>query len=166
MTENENMQRLLDDIGSEKYQEMHQSMYQLDCLGCLIFRANRLMVNLLSKRFKSAGYNITVEQFQILLHLWEEDGILQSDLAASIRKDKAGLARTLDIMERKYNLIVRITPDNDHRQKRVHLTNMGKELKDILIPHAVYQHLDYLDILGEEKIETVRHSLMQLLEEL
>jgi DNA-binding MarR family transcriptional regulator len=159
------MNHLLDEIGQEKYYELYKKMYDLESLGCLIFRVNRLMVNLLSRRFKEASHNITVEQFQILLHLWERDGLLQSDLVVCTQKDKASLARTLDIMERK-NLIVRIIADTDRRQKRVYLTNKGKKLKDVLAPQAIGQHMEYLAILGEDNAEIIRGILKQLIEKL
>lgn len=166
LNEIQQMHHLIDEIGTEKYDEFYKSMYDLECLGCLVFRANRLMVNQLRRRFKQAGHDITVEQFQILLHLWEEDGLSQTDLVTCIKKDKAGLARTLDIMERKMNLILRITSDTDRRQRRVYLTNKGKELKDILAPLAIRQHLKYLSILGEDKVETAQEILKQLVRKL
>jgi DNA-binding MarR family transcriptional regulator len=159
----EYMQNLLDEIGHEKYYELYKEMYDLESLGCLIFRVNRLMVNLLNRRFKEAGHDITIEQFQVLLHLWEHDGLLQSDLAECTQKDKASLARTLDIMERK-NLIIRIIADSDRRQKQVYLTNKGKTLKDVLLPQAIGQHMEYFEIIGEDNAEITRGILKQLIE--
>jgi DNA-binding MarR family transcriptional regulator len=157
------MQNLLKEIGQKKYYDLYKKMYDLESLGCLIFRVNRLMVNLLGRRFKDAGHDITVEQFQILLHLWEQDGLLQSGLAMCTQKDKASLARTLDIMERK-NLIVRIIADSDRRQKRVHLTNKAKKLKEVLVPQAIGLHMEYFSVLGEDNAETIRGALKQLIQ--
>lgn len=166
MIRRNHMNELLDEIGAEEYERIYKALYDLECLGCLIYRADRIMVNRLNRAFQEAGFNITLEQFRVLLHMWEEDGQLQSHLVEQLGKDKGGMARTLDIMEKKHNLIVRISSKADKRQRRVYLSNKGKELKSTLAPIAVRENLEYFDMIGPENVEIARRILKQLLEKL
>ena len=71
----------------------------------------------------------------ILADLWEKDGVIQKDLAISIVKDKATIARALDLMERK-NIIVRIKGELDKRNKKIFLTHKGHALQKKIMTHA------------------------------
>jgi len=106
----------------------------LNPLGLLLFQASRSTINRLNRNFASAGYEITIEQWKILKMLWDKDGLSQKELAEGTWKDKASLARTLDIME-KQNYVVRINDQTDKRQKLIYLTTKAKfsqkELKTI-----------------------------------
>jgi DNA-binding MarR family transcriptional regulator len=153
---------IIDEIGVEGYDAIYQDMYDIDCFGCLMYRANRIMANRLNRAFRKTGNNITLEQFRVFLYLWEGNGVLQSELVNKTGKDKASVARTLDVME-KQNLIVRTSTDSDQRQRRIILTNKGKELKDILVPVAIRSNLDYISMIGKEKMDAVRSVLRELL---
>jgi DNA-binding MarR family transcriptional regulator len=156
------MRKLLDEIGPEEYNTIYNDMYLLDCLACLIFRSNRIITNRLNREFHKTGNQITVEQFRIFLYLWENNGILQSELVNLSGKDKAGIARTLDVMERQ-DLIVRTSIESDQRQKRILLTNKGKKLKDVLAPVAVRANMDCISMVGRDKSEVARNILRELI---
>jgi DNA-binding MarR family transcriptional regulator len=151
-------------MGRERFDEIYKQMYGLDCFGCVVHRIDRLIISRLNEKLRSTGSKITHKQFQILLCLWENDGLLQAELARMAEKDKASLARMLDIMENKENLVVRATSGSDHRQKRVFLTNKGKELQDILTPAAIELNLEIASMFDAQKMNAIRNELKQLID--
>ncbi len=80
-------------------------------------------------------YNITAEQWAVLNRLWEEDGVTQKDLADKTGKDQPNTGRILGKLENK-GLVKRISDLQDQRVVLVYLTDMGRDLKEKLIPLA------------------------------
>ncbi|MFL0249515.1 MarR family winged helix-turn-helix transcriptional regulator [Clostridium neuense] len=100
-------------------------------IGMYMNYINRKVLRFLSLNLKK--YNITTEQWSVLLHLVEEDGINQKQLAKKVDKDQATLVRILDILEQK-ELIVRKKSPDDRRSFLVHSTLKGKQLKNEVYP--------------------------------
>jgi DNA-binding MarR family transcriptional regulator len=83
----------------------------------------------LSELLEQAQTGITADQFRLLTHLWKEDGITQQQLAYLLKRDKAGVTRMVDILE-KQHLVTRIANKQDRRANLVYLTKTGKELEN------------------------------------
>ena len=83
----------------------------------------------LSLNFRQNGIDITPEQWTLLLFLWENDGVTQQELCYATFKDKPGMTRLIDNMERQH-LVVRISDKRDRRTNLIHLTKTGKELEE------------------------------------
>lgn len=98
-------------------------------LGFLTNRVGRLMGIHLKNRLGKEEFDMPSHCLGILAELWEQDGIIQQDLAISIVKDKATIARALELMEKK-NIIVRIKDEKDKRNKKIFLTHKGNQLQD------------------------------------
>lgn len=81
---------------------------------------------------------ITYPQYIALLILWEQDGILVSDIAKKLEID-AGTATPLIQRLEKLELVNRIRCDDDERRVRVFLTEKGKSYyeKALQIPHGL-----------------------------
>ncbi|HSA07257.1 MAG TPA: MarR family transcriptional regulator [Candidatus Gastranaerophilales bacterium] len=101
----------------------------------IISKTVQVIKNSLYKNFKENGYNITPEQWSLLVKLYDEDGIYQKQLGDYLFKDKPTITRILDIIEDK-NFIIRIPDDKDRRKTKVYLTQDGKNLVKDLIPVA------------------------------
>jgi DNA-binding MarR family transcriptional regulator len=73
-------------------------------------------------------HNIDLTKVQLILLkiLYANDGQPQNDLALLTNRDKASLARLLDVVERK-GLVVRVPSKEDRRIKLVHITKKGME---------------------------------------
>lgn len=106
--------------------ELHHSS-----MGFLIGQTHRKMVNILTARFKE--YDITTEQFSVLVRLHEEDGISQKEIAARTVKDQPTTARILDNLIRK-ELVRKETSATDRRAFLVYLTPLGRERLSVLLP--------------------------------
>lgn len=78
-------------------------------------------------------YDITTEQWAVLLKLVEKEGINQKLLSKEVEKDQATLTRILDILERK-SLIIRKKSPEDRRAFLIYTTDKGKELKEEVYP--------------------------------
>ncbi|MBL8116621.1 MAG: MarR family transcriptional regulator, partial [Anaerolineae bacterium] len=64
-------------------------------LGFLTNRLANLLKADLERGFAARGLNITAEQWLILGRLYEEDGLVQNELAKRTSKDKTNIARIL-----------------------------------------------------------------------
>lgn len=98
----------------------------------IIDRTARALEKRLQNIFLRAGHNITVEQWMVMLLLWQQNGQVQQQIADAIAKDKATVTRLINGLEKR-NLIVRVPDKNDRRQKHIFLTNLGKQLEEDLI---------------------------------
>jgi DNA-binding MarR family transcriptional regulator len=103
-----------------------------ETLGVLMDRASRALHHKMQQRLASKGYEITVEQWMVLLLLWEKDGQFQQQLANSIEKNKGTISPQIGRLENR-NLVLRVPDKKDRRQNLVYLTNKGKELKEDLL---------------------------------
>ena len=93
--------------------------------GMVIGGVYRAMLRRLGRRFVSAGYNVTPEQWSILLHLWRADGPSQQTLADLTDRDKPTIARMVDVLEKR-GLVSRASHQSDGRVKQVFLTEAGQ----------------------------------------
>ncbi len=83
----------------------------------------------LQRNFSAAGISITPEQWTVMLHLAERDGVTQQQLCNAVYKDKPSMTRLIDAMERA-DLVERRPDPHDRRANTVHLTVHGHEVKE------------------------------------
>lgn len=102
-------------------------------LGFTIYRTALHMKSALQRTFKRQGYDITTEQWSILLSLWERDGLTQQEIADKTYKDKANITRFIGDLERAGYLARKPDPA-DGRKYAVYLTPRGRELRGELMP--------------------------------
>ena len=102
-------------------------------LVMLLDKSTRSLGTNLQRIFKMYGFDITVEQWMILLVLWKQNGQTQQEIANIIGKDKGTISPQLDGLEKR-DLIMRFQDKNDKRRNVVCLTQKGKVLEDDLIP--------------------------------
>lgn len=95
--------------------------------GVMSGRASSAINRKIYKRFNAEGFSITPEQWMVLQYLSLKDGISQKQLSEITFKDKTGITRMLDILERN-KLIGRQLDPKDKRTNRVFLTAAGFEL--------------------------------------
>jgi DNA-binding MarR family transcriptional regulator len=104
-----------------------------DSLGFIIYRTALALKSALQRSFKEHGYEITGEQWAIIRHLWQADGLSQREIAEQTAKDKPNITRMLDALEKK-RLIFRQPDPRDRRKYCIYLTKEGRQLHDRLIP--------------------------------
>lgn len=103
--------------------------------GMLLGSAYRALLRRLGRRFTSAGFDITPEQWSVLLHLWREEGPSQQTLADLTDRDKPTITRMIDAMEKR-GLVTRVGHRADGRVKQIFLTEAGHAAKAGLASHG------------------------------
>ncbi|MCP4131029.1 MAG: MarR family transcriptional regulator [bacterium] len=98
-------------------------------LGYLINKTALKMKNNLNNRLKENGFNITADQFAILNIINNNNGLTQSEIANIIEKDKTGITRILDSME-KNDFIKRKKHETDRRAYCIFITDHGKKTRE------------------------------------
>jgi len=101
----------------------------------MIGSTGRLLAARLNRNLQLAGTNVTFEQWTILTQLWKKDNISQQELARICERDKTTMTRLADTME-KHGIIKRVRDSQDMRNKRIVLTEHGRNLRSILVPVA------------------------------
>jgi len=108
------------------------SEYTGSSFGHKVNKSARLMTQRLGRNFKENNFDITTEQWRILLDLWREDGQTQNSLAESTGKDEPSVSRIINTME-KHDLVQRTRHPHDRRTNLIYLTEAGKNLKEGLM---------------------------------
>jgi len=103
-----------------------------ESLGYAMGRATRTLGALVNHHFAAAGYDVTCEQWAVLVNLGKKNGQSQQELAGLTCKDKTSITRLIDNME-KHSLVVRIPDKSDKRQKLIYLTKKGQDLQEKLV---------------------------------
>ncbi|WP_347814323.1 MarR family transcriptional regulator [Alkalihalobacillus sp. LMS39] len=84
---------------------------------------------------KLEPFNIAPEQNLIMMLLWEQDGLTQSQIAAKLNKDKTNIARMASNLEQK-GFIKRQSCPHDKRSIKLFVTGKGEELGGKVVPVA------------------------------
>jgi MarR family transcriptional regulator for hemolysin len=113
------------------------------------------------KQLKEKGYNITIDQWVILLRIHEEKRQTQVELAVTVNKDTASITRILDLLHGK-KLVRRIPNEYDKRKSALVITSKGgayvREAKEIV--EAIRE--EGLKNISASDIETTNRVLKQM----
>ncbi len=83
----------------------------------------------LQRNLKAGKLNITAEQWTILYHLWQEEGLTQQELANLTFRDKPSITRLINNLE-KMTLVIRVNDKQDRRSNLIYLTKEGRKLRE------------------------------------
>lgn len=134
-------------------------------LGRYIGRLNYLMSQELNRVLKASEAGITSDQFRLLTHLWNQDGLTQQVLSGQTGRDRGSITRMIDILEKK-GIITRIPDQTDRRVNLIYLTKQGRELQPKAIQCA-QQVLDKITTgFSEEEKQTFKNLLKKSVENL
>lgn len=82
----------------------------------------------LSQQFRLTGIELTREQWSVMVPLWKEDGCSQQAIADFTHRDKPGITRLIDNLE-KQGYVERRGHPGDRRQNLIFLTHKGKNIE-------------------------------------
>lgn len=105
-----------------------------ESLGYLLNYAARLAARMHARCLEQ--HNVTLGQWAVLMFLWVEDGVSQTELSRQVAVEDATMVRAIDRMERD-GLVRRQRNPRDRRQLRIFLTDKGRSLRDVLVPVAI-----------------------------
>ncbi len=132
-----------------------------DSLAILLNKTTRALSTRLQAIFTRAGFDVTSEQWMILLLLWEKDGRFPYQLADIIGKDRAAVTRLTDGLEKR-NLVIRIRHKTDQRHKKIYLTPKGKKLEEQLVPLGIANIQQAQRGLNSKELEACKTVLKKL----
>lgn len=130
-------------------------------MGTLIGRTSHAILNILQKKFREEGYNITVEQWQVLINLNNTNDQFHQQLSENIFKEKSTITRLLDGLEKKH-LINRVADTSDRRQKRIRITTQGKNLLNKLKPFALEVQGRALNDIDQKQMKSCQDILLKI----
>jgi len=104
-----------------------------DSAGYLLRMTHRSFARAVQAEIAPRG--VTIGMWYFLRILWEEDGLTQRELSQRIEMMEPTTATALRNMEER-NLVRRVRNVTDKRKVNIYLTDEGRALRDVLLPHA------------------------------
>jgi DNA-binding MarR family transcriptional regulator len=122
-------------------------------------KASTAIARRLQKNFRQSAINITIEQWSVLYHLWKQDGLSQQQLCEATFRDKPGITRLVDNLE-KIKLVKRVPSKEDRRINRICLTRQAQnmELKTMELANQTLN--EALKGVTNGQIETAKEVLL------
>ncbi|MCI4671189.1 MAG: MarR family winged helix-turn-helix transcriptional regulator [Bacteroidia bacterium] len=134
---------------------MSQNPYFETNLGALVGQVGKVMSRALMDKFKKKGYEFGIDQWIVMIHLWHEDGQTQQRLGEIAGRNKTTVTRAIDWLE-KNDFVVRVNDQLDRRNKRIYLTNGGKQLQHDLIPEVSEVMTEATHGIPEDDLESCK----------
>lgn len=110
---------------------MNEELYS--SYSFLLDRTARRVKQYAQSKFNEYKFNVTVDQWLVLKHLYEEGPTQQRVLAALLFKDHPTLTRIIDLLCEK-ELVLRNPHPVDRRSFQVTLTPQGRKQVERLLP--------------------------------
>jgi DNA-binding MarR family transcriptional regulator len=142
--------------------------YDFDLAHSIGYQINRTALRLkteLLKQFLEQGFDITTEQWQVLNHLWEEDGLSQKQISQKSFKDYGNISRILNVLQRK-GFVTRSVDQKDQRYYRIHLTDEGLALQQPMTSIAIGILKSAKRGISEEEIDLLIRLLNRIYDNL
>lgn len=115
----------------------------------LLDRTARRVKQYAQQKFKELEFNITVDQWLLMKHLYENHEMKQNALAELLFKDNPTVTRIIDLLCRK-GLVVRKQHPSDRRSFLVSLTKQGVAKVEHMKPRIKKIRLKAWEGLSEE----------------
>lgn len=122
---------------------------------------NRALLN----NFKNNNIALTKEQWTILGVLWQDDGCSQQTLADKTFKDKPGITRLIDNLE-KENLVERRPDLKDRRLNLIFLKPKGKLIEKEVMDIVNQTINDAIKGIEPQNLKIVKETFLQIYENL
>ncbi|WP_379153123.1 MarR family winged helix-turn-helix transcriptional regulator [Paenibacillus sp. sgz5001063] len=137
---------------------MSHSSHQ-DFLGFLLGSTHRRISNLFARVLKP--YDITPEQWSILLMICDHEGINQKEVAAAAAKDQPTTARIVELLQKKGFIHKTMSP-TDRRAFLLYATETGKSLIEHTVTLEQQTIATAVNGLSRQQLEDLR-SMLELI---
>lgn len=134
-----------------------------EAIGRLSAETNKKMLYFLNVMLEK--YDITTEQWTVLLNLSKQSIINQKNLAQLVKKDQPTLTRILDILQRK-GLVERQVSTEDRRAFLIAITEKGSQHVKEIIPYIETVFSSILEGISEEELKVYKAVLRKMDENL
>lgn len=120
-------------------------------------KVNRLMDFYL----KEEHIPLSKEQWSVMAVLWEKDGCTQQEIADATFRDRAGITRLLDNLQ-KNDLVERRAAVNDRRTNLVFLTKNGRKIEAKVVK-VLKKTIDAITAgISHQEIENIRRTFQRI----
>ena len=119
----------------------------------------------LHARFAQCNIDLTSEMLAVLIFLWESDGRNHHELANCLFKDKGGITKIINSLEKR-GLVVRQVDAADGRNKIVKLTKAGKNMKEKVLPIRNKLLNEMTNGIGSQKLNITKQTLTDIIDRL
>ena len=137
--------------------------FPTDALSWLMATCSKLLRETLSVRFTKAGHTVTPEQWAILVHLWQQDGLSQQTLANRFHRSKVAAFQLIGRLE-KQGFVIRRPDPVDGRSKRIYLTPEGRKIQSELIPLAQENMARAIRNISGKDLETAKAVVRKIID--
>ncbi|MBU3181985.1 MarR family winged helix-turn-helix transcriptional regulator [Clostridium psychrophilum] len=128
-------------------------------IGALTNKINKKLIHYLNSRL--VKFNLTTEQWAVLMKLFKQNKISQKYLAEVSGKDQSTLTRIIDILERK-NFIERHQSKEDRRSFVIHITDEGLIACKKVAPFLETVFKDILKDIPYEKLKIFNEVFLHI----
>lgn len=125
--------------------------FKIDLLSNEIVSTATLIKVLTLRCFSDKGFEITPEQFIILDTVYKNDQIYQRQIGEFLGKDRANVARLLNVLEKK-ELIKKTLDSNGRQINRIKLTEKGEMIRNKILPVITKIRKEYLSNINEDDL--------------
>lgn len=130
-------------------------------IGYKIIKSEVLIKRKILSAFMEKGYDITFEQWTVLNVLYDEPGLIQSEIAEKTYKDKTNVTRILDVLS-KNGYVIRESHEKDRRSSCIYLTDKGKKMFDDLIPCVEFINEQFTKGIMDTELEVLNSILERI----
>jgi DNA-binding MarR family transcriptional regulator len=142
---------------------MENEVETQETIGSLITKSYWYLKTYFNKLLKENEIGITTEQFSVMMAVYTNSGITQSEIAQMVIKDKTNITRIIDLLE-KSNFIRRKRDRNDRRIYRIYLTQIGNTILKKVFPITEQVDKNGLSNLKINQISELKKSLAKVRE--
>lgn len=103
-----------------------KDMQKIKPIGYMLGQTMRVYKNMITTTLKENKYDLSFEQYVMMMILSMEKEPTQQELANQLQKDKSSILRHTDVLIKKL-YVNRIPDKTDKRMKKLYLTPAGKE---------------------------------------
>jgi len=129
--------------------------FNFNTVGALMGKIHRAMKRFMEGQMKNS--DITPPQFEVLLTLWEKDGLALNEVGKLLARDGPTITGIIDRLEQK-QLVLRKRNANDRRCIQVMLTPKARGMKDEMtsrLQDSLQKILGDLTRLEMEQLESI-----------
>lgn len=145
---------------------MNRVKYPIDeSLGFWVYRMHTQSVAVLKRAFQDAGYDITPEQWGLMVRLRENQGINQSRLGEKAYKDRHNTTRIIKQLEKR-GFIERRPDEIDKRAFNLFITETGRIVLEALVQIVLNHYTGAFKGLPAEDLKNMRRILEHIVNNL
>ncbi len=134
--------------------------FNFNMVGSLMGKIHRAMKRFMEGQMKN--FEITPPQFEVLLTLWEEDGLVLNELGKRLSRDGPTITGIIDRMEHKH-LVDRRRNSSDRRSVKVVLTPKAWGLKEEMTSRLQESLKDIAGDLSHPEMQQLENVLTKML---